>query len=118
MLSDKRIKKNKDGLGAMLKEARQKQDYTQKTLASELGLEYYTMVSQMELGYISIPPTLWVPIARILKLDAEEWVLRCLFEYQPDVYEALFNNRPSQQSAMFLKALNKGQIDNLLKTEN
>jgi transcriptional regulator with XRE-family HTH domain len=116
MLSDKRIRKNKAGLGSVLKDARKSSGYTQKALASELGLEYYTMISQMELGYISIPPALWVQIAKTCGINPEEWVLRCLSEYQPDVYEALFKNRPYKQSAIALGLLNKGHLDSMITT--
>ena len=115
MLSDKRIRKNKENLGTELKEARQKEGYTQKALASALGLEYYTMVSQMELGYISIPPALWVPLAKTLRMETEVWCLRCLKEYQPDVYEALFHNRSIRESGAVLKLYLRGTLDTLLE---
>ena len=54
-LSKERIENNRTGIGEALKAARERQGMTQKALAAELGLEYYTMISQMELGYISVP---------------------------------------------------------------
>lgn len=113
MLSDERVQKNKDNLGSELKEARLKSGFTQKALASELGLEYYTMISQMELGYISIPASLWSPIATVLHLNSSEWVLRCLHEYQPEVYKALFHNRSRKETARLLNAFHKGDFDSL-----
>lgn len=111
MLSDRRIEKNRLNLGSEMKEARQRSGYTQKALASTLGIEYYTMISQMELGYISIPASLWSPIANSLSMDPTEWVLRCLLEYQPEVYKALFDNLSRSEVAPVLTALKKGQID-------
>lgn len=113
MLSEERVQKNRDNLGAELKEARTKAGYTQKALASELGLEYYTMISQMELGYISIPASLWYPISKVLGVNSAEWVLRCLHEYQPEVYKALFHNRGRKECAAFLTMLQKGELDDL-----
>lgn len=63
MLSDRKKQMNREGLGARLKEERTKSGFTQKALADALGLEYYVMISQMENGYMSIPPALWTPIA-------------------------------------------------------
>ncbi|MEM9393775.1 MAG: helix-turn-helix transcriptional regulator [Pseudomonadota bacterium] len=109
-LSDDRKQRYKDKLGAAIKAARIKTGYTQKGLASELGLEYYTMVSQMEQGHIAIPATLWIPIATALDLDRDTWVLRCLHEYQPNVYKALFGRRSRSEVASVLKALRLGQM--------
>jgi hypothetical protein len=67
---------------------------SQKDLADAIGLQYYTMVSQMELGYISVPASLWVPISNALSLDRVDWVLECLLEIQPQVFFALFGKRP------------------------
>lgn len=114
MLSDRRKERNRDSLGQVLKDARVKQGYTQKALADALGLEYYTMISQMELGYISIPATLWLNIARVLQMETYRWVLLCLNEYQPDVYRALFNNRSISETETLLVLLHKGQLDDLL----
>lgn len=108
MLSDKRIRRNKETLGAELKDARSKEGYTQKALASALGLEYYTMISQMELGYMAIPPVLWVPIAFTLRMNVEEWVLKCLREYQPEIFQALFHKRSLKEAAQCLAKFNRG----------
>ncbi len=114
MLSEKRKEKNKNNLGKRLKDARTAAGFTQKAMADELGIEYYTMVSQMELGYISIPATLWGPIADVLKMDKSEWVLLCLIEYQPELYRALFQNRSRREVTKFLTLLRKGQLDDYL----
>ena len=83
--------RREDGLGSRLKDARNKAGFTQKALADAIGLEYYTMISQMELGYMPIPPALWSPLAKNLKdLGGRRFSVECLHEYQPDLYEALF----------------------------
>lgn len=114
MMSEKRKQRNKVNLGTMLKDARTKEGYTQKALADALGLEYYTMISQMELGYISIPPTLWVPIADALRMDKAEWVVKCVSEYMPEVYRSLFDHRSRDEVTAFLTALKKGALDDLI----
>lgn len=114
MLSDERIQKNKANLGAELKQARVNAGLTQKALAAKLELEYYTMISQMELGYISIPASLWLPIANSLSLNSSEWVLRCLNEYQPEVYRALFHKRSKNEVSRLLTSFHKGDFDQVL----
>ncbi len=118
MLSDERKERNRENLGTVLRDARVKEGYTQKALASALGLEYYTMISQMELGYISIPAALWVNIAMVLRLNSSEWVLKCLREYQPEVFKALFQNRSMREAIDTLDLLHKGLLDDLLKRAN
>lgn len=113
MLSEERRQRNKQNLGAELKDARQREGYTQKALAVALGIEHYTMISQMELGYMAIPAPLWGPIADTLKMDRHTWVLRCLQEYQPEILRALFGNRSRREISGFLAALHKGQLDDL-----
>lgn len=115
MLSEKRKERNRDNLGTELKEARNREGFTQKALADALGIEYYTMISQMELGYISIPAALWVSIARVLKMDESEWVLRCVREYQPEVFTALFLNRSLSEVTDLLKMFHRGQLDDALR---
>lgn len=108
MLSEKRKRKNATNLGGRMKDGRIAAGYTQKAFADALGIEYYTMVSQMELGYISIPAAFWVPIADVLSFDVSEWVLTCLEEYQPEVYRALFSNASRSEIAEMISIIRKG----------
>ena len=90
MLKEKTRKRNSAHIGGRVKEKREELGMTQKTLADALGLSYYTMISQIEKGYVTLPPSMWVPIAEALRLDVEEWVTLCLDQLQPDIYHALF----------------------------
>lgn len=74
------------------------------------------MISQMELGYISIPAALWNDIALQLNMDRSVWVLQCLNEYLPDVYKALFQNRSLKECADILNMLHKGLLDEQLQS--
>ena len=114
MLSEGRKEKNRNNLGQQLKDARTREGYTQKALAEALGLEYYTMVSQMELGYMSIPATLWVPISDTLRMDKYRWILQCVKEYQPEVYAALFAQKSIAEVTKVLVLFHKGQLDSLI----
>jgi transcriptional regulator with XRE-family HTH domain len=105
MLSPEKRLRNKNALGEIIKTQRTAIGYTQKELADRLGLEYYTMISQLENGYVSVPPAMWVPLSFILKLNREEWVLMCLEEIAPEIYNALFGNNSTTDVAELLKRL-------------
>ena len=111
MLSESKKRRNHEKPGTMLKEARTEAGFTQKALADALGLEYYTMISQMELGYISIPASLWVPISDKTRIDKHRFVLRCLHEIMPEVYRALFGIKSINEAADGLKALDLGKYE-------
>ncbi|MDO5647384.1 helix-turn-helix transcriptional regulator [Paracoccus sp. (in: a-proteobacteria)] len=111
MLSQERRQRNADGLGNELRNKRTAAGFTQKALADAIGLEYYTMVSQMELGYIAIPPSLWVPIANTLCIDRHDWVLRCMREHYPEVKDALFGGKSRAEIKLALIALQKGGFE-------
>lgn len=111
MLSERRKQKNRDNLGAVIKDARTHHGYTQKALADQLGIEYYTTISQIENGHISIPAALWSPLADALRLDKSDWLTRCLCEYHPEVFNALFSGHSRKSVSALLTALRKGQIE-------
>lgn len=110
MLSDKRKGRN-ELIGAFLRTSRENAGLTQKALADQIGLEYYTMISQMELGYISIPPALWIPIAKALGIDRADFVLRCLDSYQPELYMALFDQKGRSETSSCLRLFLTGALD-------
>lgn len=111
-LSSEKRRRNQDTLGKRLRAKREKLGFTQIALAKELGLEYYTMISQMELGYISIPPALWGPLADALQFDKARWLYDCLDEYAPEVKTALFGDIEKDDVIHILDLLRKGQISN------
>lgn len=118
MLSETRRERNAEQIGTLLKSAREKAGFTQRALADTIGLEYYTMISQMELGYVSIPPVLWVPLANALHMDRADFVLRCIAAYQPDLYAAIFDNRGVTEVSWFLNAYIRGQLDQYRQESN
>lgn len=108
MLSERRRDHNAETIGALLRDAREKSGLTQKAVADAVGLNYYTMISQMELGYVTVPPALWVKLPEVLGMDRQDFVLRCLSATMPDVYEALFGAKGRQEVADALRALGDG----------
>lgn len=91
MLSEAKRKKNYESLGSFVKEKRIEAGLKQKDLADLIGLEYYTLISSIELGYTTIPPAHWRTIAKALNLDLNTWLTKCLFEMYPEIYSALFD---------------------------
>ena len=108
-------RRDRNDLGQRLREYRQEAKVTQKQLAKRLGLEYYTMISQMELGYIAIPSTLWPGIAVALGVPVSAWVLDCLKDIQPDTYKALFGSRSHEENVKLLELYHSGALDQYIR---
>ena len=108
MLSERRRDLNAETTGALIRAAREKAGLTQKAVADAVGLTTYTMISQMELGYVTVPPALWVRLADALNMDRQDFVLRCLSAQMPEVYEALFGNKGRQEVADALRTFLQG----------
>ena len=108
MLSERRRDHNAEAVGAHIKAAREKAGLTQKAVADAVGLKYYTMISQMELGYVTVPPALWVPLADVLHMDRQDFVLRSLSAHMPEVYGALFGTKGRHEVADALRAFLQG----------
>lgn len=105
MLNPETRRRNVNKIGRRIKERRKELGITQRQLAHSIGLDYYTMVSQMELGYVTVPPSLWVRLASSLKMDIAEFVILCLKELQPEVYEAVFGDVPTSVAWTSLKEM-------------
>ena len=116
MLSETRKQRNARSIGKLIKNAREDQGYSQKAFAVAIGLEYYTMVSQMELGYTSVPPSLWPIISDVLRLNRSGFAAVCLIEYQPALFSALFGDRSTDEAAKYLTLLHRGQLERHLNT--
>ena len=110
MISKKRKERNSVAIGNIIKEKRISEGYSQKGLADALGIEYYTMISQIELGYMAVPPSLWVPLEDKLRFEPAELSILCLSEYQPNIFAALFGNASRDEIIVLLSRLRKGQI--------
>lgn len=117
MLSEIKRQRNEGTIGTLMKDQRATHGFTQKALADVIGIEHYTMISQMERGHMSIPPALWVPIANALRMDRQEWVLMCLREIQPEVYGALFGVKTITETAAALQALERGDYEQPLASK-
>lgn len=104
----KRIHTN---VGAIVREAREREGYSQNALAKALGYDYYTMISNIELGKSPIPPSQWNPLINVLRMDRGKHLALFLWETQPDVYVALFGKRGLNDVGRLLDLLHKGALD-------
>lgn len=105
MLSPETRKRNAAEIGATIKRRRQELSMTQKDLGVKLGLNYYTMISQVENGYVTLPPALWAEVADALALDRVEWVATCLDHLHPDIFAALFGRASKAEVEEILRNL-------------
>ena len=76
--------------GKWLKELRVKSNLTQRELADKVGVEYYTFISQLEVGRGRIPPDRYERWAEALGIDPALFVKQLLRFYDPETYRILF----------------------------
>jgi transcriptional regulator with XRE-family HTH domain len=84
--------------GKWLKEQREKAGFSQRELARELELPYYTFISQVENGTARIPPEHYENWAAALRVPVAEFVRTILRYYDPIIFDLLFPNGRSQVS--------------------
>ena len=80
-------------MGLWLKQLRENKGLTQRDLASVLGLEYYTFISQLENGRGKIPKERYRDWAAALDQDVKEFVKTLLSYYDPVSYGILFEDQ-------------------------
>jgi transcriptional regulator with XRE-family HTH domain len=85
--------------GSWLKETREKAGLSQRELAKELNLPYYTFISQVENGGARIPPELYEAWATALKVPISDFVHTMLVHYDPIIFDLLFPARASRVSS-------------------
>ena len=86
------VQKLRREAGKWLKDLRLKRNLTQRELAGMVGVEYYTFVSQLEVGRGRIPPDRYELWAKALGLDAAEFVKHLMRYYDPQTYRILFGD--------------------------
>lgn len=85
------VQKLRREAGKWLKELREKQKLTQRQLAELVGVEYYTFISQLEVGRGRIPPDRYELWAKALNIDPATFVKTLLRYYDPETYRLLFD---------------------------
>jgi transcriptional regulator with XRE-family HTH domain len=78
--------------GRWLKELREHAGLSQRELATRVGAEYYTFISQLETGRGRIPPDRYVQWAEALGIKPQEFVRDLMRFYDPLTHDILFGN--------------------------
>ncbi len=79
-------------LGAWLKSLREAQGLSQRALADQLSLDYYTFISQLETGRGKIPSARYSDWAMALGQDPKMFMQKLLKHYEPEAYAMLFSD--------------------------
>ncbi len=83
------LKERRKLAGQWLKAQRKALKLTQKDLAKQLALEYYTFISQIESGHGRVPSTLYVAWATALNIETASFARKMLEFYDPHIFNAL-----------------------------
>lgn len=86
------------GFGIWLKEKRERKGLTQADLGHELGLKYYSFISQVENGLGRIPQELYARWADGIGVEKEEFAWVALSRLEPGLYELLQPQTPAKET--------------------
>jgi transcriptional regulator with XRE-family HTH domain len=77
--------------GRWLRELREMVGLSQRELAAQVNVEYYTFISQLENGRGRIPPDSYRAWARALQIAPRDFVKNLMKYYDPIAYDILFD---------------------------
>ena len=89
-LTDEDVAELRRDAGHWLKQLREAKGLSQRDLAEQVGVEYYTFISQVESGRGRIPPDRYRDWASALGVPAREFVTKLMRFYDPVTYRILF----------------------------
>ena len=78
--------------GTWLKQLRAAAGLSQIDLAAQLGLKYYTFVSQVENGFGRVPTESMANWAEALQVEPSAFARHLLSFYEPELYRLLFGS--------------------------
>ncbi|MBQ0747909.1 MAG: helix-turn-helix domain-containing protein [Marinobacter sp.] len=79
-------------LGVWLRSLREERGLSQRQLANQLSLDYYTFISQLETGRGKIPSSRYLDWAKALGQDPKPFMKILLSYYEPEAYDILFGD--------------------------
>ena len=79
--------------GLWLKSLREKRGLSQRQLATQVGIDYYTFISQLETGRGRIPPDRYEAWAKALGIGSYELVYNLMQYYDPISFRILFGDQ-------------------------
>jgi transcriptional regulator with XRE-family HTH domain len=89
-LSARQTRKLRSEAGLWLRELREKRGLSQRALARKVGSEYYTFISQLELGRGRVPPDRYLLWADALGIAPRDFVRGLMSYYDPVTYDIMF----------------------------
>lgn len=78
--------------GLWLRELREQANLSQRDLAREVNIGYYTFISQLENGRGRLPPDRYEMWAKALKVDPKEFTRELMRYYDPITHRILFGD--------------------------
>lgn len=84
--------------GQWLRSLREARGLSQLALARELGIEYYTFISQIEAGRGRIPPDRYGVWAQALGQEPSGFVTEILRYYEPVTWRYLFGDKDCNEN--------------------
>ena len=92
-LSAHDVRLRKDA-GKYLRGLRDKAELTQNELARLVGVNYYTFISQIEIGNNRLPYENFAKVSKVLQVNRQEMSRTLLRMYEPVLYDNLFEVDP------------------------
>jgi transcriptional regulator with XRE-family HTH domain len=90
--SDPDVQELRRVAGEWLRKLREQRGLSQRELAKLVGAEYYTFISQLEMGRGRVPPDRYKVWADALGVQPREFVKTLLRYYDPVTYGMLFED--------------------------
>ena len=82
--------------GLWLRELREKAGLSQRDLATAIGAEYYTFISQLETGRGRLPPDKYEVWAKAVGISTYDLVKRLMRYYDPVTFDILFGDEVAE----------------------
>lgn len=76
--------------GRFLRQLRKNAAKTQREAAKDIGLDYYTFISQVETGHSRLPAEMWEAVAKSYAVSPQGLAKNLLKFYDPCTYKILF----------------------------
>lgn len=84
------VQKLRQDAGRWLRGLREEAGLSQRQLATAVGVEYYTFISQLEAGRGRIPPERYEAFAEALAMEPQAFVRELMRYYDPVTHRILF----------------------------
>ncbi|CAH1660759.1 Helix-turn-helix protein [Hyphomicrobiales bacterium] len=97
-LNDEALELRRRG-GRWLKSLRESAGLSQRDFARLIDIEYYTFISQIEIGRGRIPTEKYAVWAKALNVDVNEFIVQVLQFYEPLIHKHLFSGSTGRAPA-------------------